>query len=193
MTKVFIINGHPQVSGSPGKLNASFVERAVSFFAAKGFEIRTTNIDDAYSVQDEVEKFKWADTVFLQFPINWLATPWALKKYIDEVWMLGLMGHLSNGDGRTPEAPKTNYGLGGKLSGTYMLSITGNAPREAFNNPDETFFGGMSEDDLFAWLHLNFKWNGLTPLPTFLAYDVMKNPEIESDFARFDAHLTANY
>jgi modulator of drug activity B len=26
-------------------------------------------------------------------------------------------------------------------------------------------------------------------VPTFRAYDVMKNPEIENDFKRFDAHL----
>jgi modulator of drug activity B len=31
----------------------------------------------------------------------------------------------------------------------------------------------------------------MTPLPTFAAFDVMKNPEIEADFARFDAHLGA--
>ncbi|MCP3730317.1 NAD(P)H-dependent oxidoreductase [Sphingomonas sp. MG17] len=193
MSKILIINGHSQRSGSPGRLSATFVARADAFFEGKGFEINRTHIDDDYSVEDEVEKLKWADTVFLQFPINWLATPWALKKYIDEVWMLGLQGHLSNGDGRVPEAPTRNYGLGGKLDSTYMLSITGNAPREAFSNPEEKFFDGLSEDDLFRWLHLNFKWNGQTQLPTFVAYDVMKNPQIERDFARFDAHLHENF
>lgn len=193
MKNVFIINGHPQASGSPGKLNASLVERAEAFFYNNGFEIKKTHVDEEYNVEEEVEKLKWASTVFLQFPVNWLATPWVLKKYIDEVWMLGLMGHLSNGDGRDASAPKKNYGLGGKLDGTYMLSMTGNAPREAFNNPDEKFFDGISEEDLFRWLHLNFKWNGLHALPSFMAYDVMKNPEIESDFARFDAHLAAHY
>lgn len=29
-------------------------------------------------------------------------------------------------------------------------------------------------------------------LPTFADHDVMKNPEIEADFARFDAHLAAH-
>ncbi len=29
----------------------------------------------------------------------------------------------------------------------------------------------------------------MEPLTTFAAFDVMKNPEIETDFARFDAHL----
>ena len=70
-----------------------------------------------------------------------------------------------------------------------MISLTGNAPKEAFNNPEETYFAGMSEDDLFKPMHLNFKWFGLESLPTFMAYDVMKNPEVESDFKRFENHL----
>ena len=46
-------------------------------------------------------------------------------------------------------------------------------------------------DDLFWPMHLNFKFFGMEPLPSFACFDVMKNPEIESDFARFDAHLSA--
>ncbi|MEM7109811.1 MAG: flavodoxin family protein, partial [Bacteroidota bacterium] len=55
------------------------------------------------------------------------------------------------------------------------------------------FFNGLSEDDLLRPMHLNFKWFGLEPLPTFLAYDVMKNPEIENDFKRFHAHLVTHF
>jgi modulator of drug activity B len=29
----------------------------------------------------------------------------------------------------------------------------------------------------------------MTPLPTFAAFDVMKNPDVENDFKRFDDHL----
>lgn len=83
--------------------------------------------------------------------------------------------------------------MGGKLEGKYMISVTANAPKEAFNNPEESFFGGMSEDDLLQPMHLNFKWFGLEPLPTFMAYDVMKNPAIENDFKRFDSHLENSF
>ena len=96
------------------------------------------------------------------------------------------------GDGRTPEAPKENYGMGGALTGTkYMLSVTFNAPREAFDDASEPFFEGGSVDDLLRPMHLNARFFDMAPLPTFAAFDVMKNPEIEADFARFDAHLGA--
>ncbi|MEE6802748.1 NAD(P)H-dependent oxidoreductase, partial [Escherichia coli O8:H10] len=79
--------------------------------------------------------------------------------------------------------------MGGLLKGRYMLSVTANAPQEAFNNPDEKYFAGRSEDDLLLPVDLIFKWIGLEKVPSFWAYDVMKDPQIEDDFMRFDAHI----
>lgn len=193
MSNVFIINGHQKYSFSEGKLNASFVERAESFFTGKGFSVKTSLAAEPYNVDAEIEKFKWSNVVLLQAPINWLGTPWSFKKYVDDIWTAGMGGALSDGDGRTGADPKKNYGLGGQLKGQYLLSVTGNVPREAFENPEEKFFDGVSVDDLLLPVHLSFKWLGLTPLPTFTAYDVVKNPEIESDFRRFDEHLASAF
>ncbi len=193
MKHIFIINGHQKYPFSEGKLNASLVEKAEAFFQQNGFEVKKTTMEDHYNVADEIEKFKWADVVFFQTPLNWMGVSWSFKKYIDEVFSMGMMGEMSDGDGRTRENPKSNYGLGGKLTGKYMMSVTANAPKEAFSNPKETFFGGMSEDDLLRPMHLNFKWFGFEAMPTFMAYDVMKNPEIANDFIRFDNHLQNNF
>jgi len=193
MKNIFIINGHQKYPFSEGKLNAVLVEKATFFFQQKGFNIKKTTMEDTYDVTQEIEKFKWADVVFFQTPLNWMGVSWSFKKYIDEVFSMGMMGEMSDGDGRSRETPKQNYGLGGKLEGKYMMSVTANAPKEAFNDPNETFFGGMSEDDLLRPMHLNFKWFGFEPLPTFMAYDVMKNPEIENDFKRFDQHLQEQF
>lgn len=193
MKKVFIINGHQKHAISEGRLNATLVEKAEAFFNAQGYEVKKTATAEEYDISEEIEKLKWADVVFLQAPVNWMGVSWGLKKYIDDVWTVGMMGELSGGDGRSEEAPKKNYGLAPKLSGKYMLSLTGNAPKEAFNNPEEKFFNGISEDELMLPLHLNFKWIGLAQLPTFMAYDVLKNPEIESDFKRFDEHLSKHF
>lgn len=193
MKHVFIINGHQKYPFSPGKLNAALTDKASTFFEENGWEVRTTTMEDDIDVNQEIEKFKWADLVFFQTPLNWMGVSWSFKKYIDEVFSAGMMGEMSNGDGRSRETPKKNYGLGGKLKGNYMISVTANAPAEAFNDPEESFFAGLSEDDLLMPMHLNFKWFGFEKLPTFMAYDVMKNPEIEKDFLRFDKHLRANF
>ena len=51
------------------------------------------------------------------------------------------------------------------------------------------FFGGRGVDDLFWPMHLNFKFFGMKPLETFACHDVLKNPEVENDFIRFEARL----
>lgn len=193
MKKVFLINAHLPYPYSTGRLNATFIERAEAHFRSEGYEVQKTAVAEGYDAAAEVEKIRSADVVLVQMPLNWMGTPWAFKKYTDEVWNAGMFGILSNTDGRTAEAPKDNYGLGGLLNGRYMLSITANAPQEAFNDPAQSYFAGRSEDDLTFAIDLNFKWIGLEKVPSFWAYDVMKNPQIENDFVRFDGHLLNHF
>lgn len=189
MKNIFIINGHQYYPFAEGKLNKTFEQKAIDIFESEANAIKITHTENEYNIENELEKFLWADVVFIQSPLNWMGIPWSFKKYLDEVLTAGMMGKLSQGDGRTSEAPKKNYGLGGLLKGKYMMSFTANAPKEAFNNPKERFFNGISEDDLLLPMHLNLKWFGLKPLKTFFSYDVMKNPDVENDFARFDKHI----
>ena len=190
MKKIFIINGHQYYPFAEGKLNGTLVEKAKTFFESKGYEIKTTTMADDYNVEEEIEKHRWADVVFLQTPVNWMGMTWSFKKYMDEVYTTGMFGQLCNNDGRSKEAPKQNYGTGGQLShAQYMISLTFNAPKEAFDNKNEYLFAGKSVDDLLFPQHMNFKFFGMKALPTFACYDVMKNPTIEDDFKRFEAHL----
>jgi len=42
-------------------------------------------------------------------------------------------------------------------------------------------------------MHLNFKFFDMEPLPTFVCFDVMKNPDIENDFIRFESPLDRHF
>ncbi|MBO9426013.1 NAD(P)H-dependent oxidoreductase [Labrenzia sp. R4_1] len=191
MARILIINGHQPYPFAEGRLNAALVERAKAFFEDRGDEVRVVETAKNYDTEVEVGNHQWADTIVMQFPVNWMGVPWSFKKYQDDVYTAGMDGRLCAGDGRTAEAPKENYGAGGSLTGkTYMLSLTFNAPREAFDDAQEFLFQGRSVDDLMMPMHMNARFFGLEKLPTFAAYDVMKNPDIENDFVRFDAHLT---
>ncbi len=194
MSKILIVNGTQPYEFAPGQLNASLAKRARDTLTAMGHDVRVTTVADGYDANAEVETHLWADTVIMQFPVNWMGVPWIFKKYMDEVYTAGMDGRMCAGDGRTTDAPKANYGTGGTLDGkNYMLSVTFNAPKEAFDDASEPFFAGSSVDDLLAPMHLNAKFFAMQPLPTFAAFDVMKDPEIEADFARFDAHLKTTF
>lgn len=194
MKKVFLINAHQPSAFSEGKLNASLLKSIESNLKTKGYEIKKTISANGYDVNEEVEKHQWADVVILQTPVNWMGVPWSFKKYMDEVYSAGMDGRLCNMDGRTRKAPKKNYGGGGVLTETkYMLSLTFNAPKEAFEDSEEYLFQGNSVDDLWFPMHMNFRFFGMQALPTFACHDVMKNPEIENDFKRLDAHLDKHF
>lgn len=83
-----------------------------------------------------------------------------------------------------------NNGRGGLLKGRYRLSTIWNAPLNAFTAP-EVFFEGKGIDVVMLPGHKAMQFMGLTPLPTFMANDVVKNPTFEEDFRRFEVHLTA--
>lgn len=190
MKNIFIINAHEAYEFSKGTLNKSLVERLQNLLPNEDFKIKTTTMKDNYNIDDEIEKHQWADVIVVQSPVNWMGIPWSFKKYQDYVYSFGMDGRLCAGDGRTREDASKQYGTGGTLTGKkYMLSLTFNAPKDAFNDANQWFFAGKSVDDLFLPTHLNFKFFGMEALPTFVAYDVMKNPNIENDFIRFDEHV----
>jgi len=193
MKNVLILNAHHYYPFSEGKLNAALIEKADAFFQAKGYQTRMVNTQDEFDVETELENHQWADIVFLQSPINWMGMTWSFKKYMDEVYTAGMGGAFCHGDGRHQDNPKANYGKGGTLTNTqYMMSLTLNAPAESFADAAD-FFEGKSVDDLVFPMHMNFKFFGMQGLPTFACFDVMKNADIDSDFARFEKHLNDNF
>lgn len=193
MSNVLIINGHQYYPFSEGKLNASLVEKAVTLLQAKGHETRVVVMSESINVEEQLAHHQWADVVIFQSPVNWMGVTWSFKKYMDEVYTAGMGGALCNGDGRTSDSPKLNYGTGGTLSNTkYMMSLTFNAPSESFDNKDE-FFEGKSVDDLLFPMHMNFKFFDMKPLPTFACFDVMKNADVENDLIRFERHINTYF
>lgn len=194
MKNALIINGHQPYPFAKGRLNGTLVELARQHLVRAGYRVELTEVSKGWDVDTEVSRHQRADAVVLQFPVNWMGTPWSFKKYMDEVYTAGMDGRLCQGDGRHGPGEDHLYGLGGTLEGTqYMLSLTFNAPRGAFDNPAASFFEQRTVDDLLWPMHLNLRFFGMTALPTFSAHDVMKNPDVEGDLARFRAHLEANF
>lgn len=190
MSNILIINGHQPFPSSPGRLNASLAARAASFFHVRGCSVREIATAQPWSLDTEVDNQLWASLIFLQFPLNSMGLPWSLKKYLDEVYTAGMDGRLAKGDGRSRTDPTRQYGSGGLMQGrSYALSVTSNAPAEAFSDPNQTLFAGRSLDDLLDPVHINFAFFGLQALPTFSAWDVSKAPSVAADFDRFETHL----
>ena len=191
MKKIFVINGAPKFAHSGGEFNKTLTDWTIDYFKNnKGYEVKTTDINDSYKPEEEVEKFVWADVIIYHTPIWWFQLPNDLKKYIDEVFTAGHQNGIYFSDGRRSANPTRNYGTGGLLQGRkYMLTTTWNAPIEAFTLEDEFFKQHSVDDGVMFGFHRMNAFIGLEPLKSFHFYDVMKNPNIELSEKNYKAHL----
>ncbi|PHR72344.1 MAG: flavodoxin [Arcobacter sp.] len=192
MKNILIINAHQFYENfSEGKLNSAMVDIAKNEFLKKDYQVKTTTIDAGYDINEEVEKHLWADIIITQSPVYWFNTPWIHKKYIDDVFTRAIVQqNLVIDDGRSREDVDKHYGTGGKMQGKkFMLSLTWNAPKNAFDDKDQFLFEGKSADDALLSVTTNYKFCGSEILPSFSCYDVVKNPNIKEDMKNYINHI----
>ena len=187
---ILLLDGGKSFGHSQGELNHSLHRLAKKVLGGLGHALKETVIDGGYDIAAEVEKWQWLDAVIWQMPGWWMGEPWTVKKYIDEVFTAGVgPNKLVANDGRHSATPTEGYGTGGLLHGKkHMLSLTWNAPIEAFTRPGD-FFDGAGVDGIYLHFHKANEFLGTQPLPTFICNDVIKNPQVETYFANYRAHL----
>lgn len=186
--KVLIIDGGIAYGTASGRLNHALSDMAKEELEILGYEVGITRIENGWDKTEENQKMREADVVILQVPIWWMAPPHQVKQYFDEVFGAGMI----TGDGRSRVDPDINYGTGGLLTSRYMLSCTWNAPKYAFTAPEE-FFEGKGVDAVLFPVHKAFQFLGMKPVKTFMANDVVKNPNIAADMERFKILLQDNF
>ena len=189
MSNILIINGAKQFAHSNGELNDTLTELANKVLCELGHTVQISRADRDYEIQAEIQKYVWADVVIYQMPGWWMGAPWTVKKYIDDIFTEG-HGTLYASDGRSRSDASKKYGSGGLIHDKkYMLSLTWNAPMEAFIEQDQ-FFHGVGVDGVYLPFHKANQFLGMQSLKTFIVNDVIKAPEVEAYMAQYREHLT---
>ena len=192
MKKVLIINGHQYYDEvAIGELTQHYIHSASDFLKKNNFEIKHTHIEKGYSVEEECEKFEWADYIILQFPVYWMGSPWIVKKYFDEALV---QGRQFKNDGRSRSDSSKTYGSGGLLQGRkYMLSLTYNCPASEFDNKNG-FFDGLTLDEAHIATHKIFQFCGLEPMQTYSVHDIFKGDlDLNQELEKFTNILETNF
>jgi len=195
MKNILIINGHQRYDQiAEGKLTKLFIDAADEFLSKNGLNVKHSVIESDYDINDELEKFAWADYILFQYPVYWMGVPWMTKKYIDEVFSAGVNTVTYVSDGRSREDASKKYGSGGLMQGKkYMLSLTYNCPDTEFDNKDG-FFDGLSLDEANVATHKLFQFCGATPLETYAIHDIFKGDlDMDGELTRFKATLEKNF
>lgn len=192
MKNILLLNLHQKYEGfANGNLTRDLVAEAKKYFLENGYEVKETVIEEGYDIPEELEKFKWADLIFVQSPVYWMGLPWLAKKYVDEIFSGGNGTVTFVNDGR---ANGGIYGSGGLMnSKRYMLSFTYNCPPSEFNNPNG-FFEGLSLDQANIALHKTFQFCGVQPLKSYSVHNVYSPDfDIATALAALRKRLSENF
>lgn len=188
MLNILIINGAKKFAHSNGELNDTLTILAQQVLVELGHTVQISRADSNYDIQEEIQKYIWADVVIYQMPGWWMGAPWTVKKYIDDIFTEG-HGTLYASDGRSRSDTSKKYGSGGLIHDKkYMLSLTWNAPKEAFTQADQ-FFEGMGVDGVYLPFHKANQFLGMQGLNTFIVHDVIKMPNVEQYESEYRQHL----
>lgn len=188
MLNILIINGAKKFAHSNGQLNDTLTILAQQVLVELGHTVQISRADSNYDIQEEIQKYIWADVVIYQMPGWWMGAPWTVKKYIDDIFTEG-HGTLYASDGRSRSDTSKKYGSGGLIHDKkYMLSLTWNAPKEAFTQADQ-FFEGVGVDGVYLPFHKANQFLGMQGLNTFIVHDVIKMPNVEQYESEYRQHL----
>ncbi len=141
---------------------------------------------EAFTEKDQFFHGVGVDGVYL--PFHKANQFLGMEPLIDDVFTEG-HGTLYASDGRTRKDPSKKYGSGGLVQGKkYMLSLTWNAPMEAFTEKAQ-FVHGVGVDGVYLPFHKANQFLGMEPLPTFIANDVIKMPDVPLYTEEYLQHL----
>lgn len=186
--QALLINGSKKFGNDGTRLNATLQSVAKEELESKGYKVLETIIDKGYKVEEELKKIADSHLIIYQMPTWWMGEPWIVKKYIDEVYLAGV-GVLFANDGRSRADESLKYGSGGLARDKrVMLSVTWNAPKEAFAESNG-FFEGVGVEGVYLHLRKAHEFCGMEWLPIFMCNDVVKNPQIEQYISEYKAHL----
>lgn len=175
---ILLINGAQTQGVAQGQLNGSF-HNAAKDMLEPHFNILETIVENGYNIAEEQEKFRQANIVIFQYPVFWFSVPAVFKRYLDEVYEMGVFFGGSE-----------HYGEGGLMTNKhYMLSTTWNAPSEAFSQNDR-FFAGNSTDDMLIGMHKAQQYVGMQALPSFSAHNVVSQPTPKEQLQQWQEHIS---
>jgi putative NADPH-quinone reductase len=153
MKKLVIIT-HPNLSAS--KINTHWIQTLQKY--PDQFELHIlyeVYPDLSFDIAKEQTLLEQYEEIIFQFPIHWYSTPFALKKYIDQVFTYGWA-----------------FGFeGDKLKGKKIgFAVSTGGPEESYNSPT-----GISIKNLLNDFQLTFEYCGCEITELHIFYGAMFN------------------
>lgn len=187
MSNILIINGAKKFAHSNGQLNDTLTEVADGTLRDFGHDVRIVRADSDYDVKAEVQNFLWADVVIWQMPGWWMGAPWTVKNT--------LMMYSPKVTGRCMPAMVVPAKIRRKIrfrrpgTGQKIYAFSDLERTNGSLHRKDQFFHGVGVDGVYLPFHKANQFLGMEPLPTFIANDVIKMPDVPRYTEEYRKHL----
>lgn len=109
-----IVTAGYSIFDAKGQLNGFLAHMTERNLSAKGHKIKYSDVTkDTWSVDREVAKLLWADTIIYITPIMWFNMPAPMVKWLDEVLLYGKTFIITD-----------EYGEGGQVPADHFMIVT---------------------------------------------------------------------
>lgn len=109
-----IVTAGYSIFDAKGQLNGFLAHMTEKNLSAKGHKIKYSDVTkDSWSVDREVAKLHWADTIIYITPIMWFNMPAPMVKWLDEVLLYGKTFIITD-----------EYGEGGQVPADHFMIVT---------------------------------------------------------------------
>lgn len=148
---------------------------------------RIVRADSDYDVKAEVQNFLWADVVIWQMPGWWMGAPWTVKNI--------LMMYSPKVTGLCMPAMVVPAKIHQKIrfrrpgTGQKIYAFTDLERTNGSLHRKRSSFHGVGVDGVYLPFHKANQFLGMEPLPTFIANDVIKMPDVPRYTEEYRKHL----
>ncbi len=162
--KTLLVTAGYSIFDAKGQLNSYLAYLTEKNLAAKGHEVKISNVTkDTWSVDREVEKLLWADTIVYIMPVMWFNMPPPMVKWLAEVLLYKKTFVITD-----------DYGEGGQVpANSFMIVATSNMKSSDLGNGFVLKDAAHIDDLLQPLIMTNNYLSIRDQLPTFHAGNVI--------------------
>jgi len=110
MKKTLIVTAGYSIFDAKGHLNSFLAHLTEKNLTEKGYEVKISDVTkDTWSVDREVSKLLWADTIIYITPIMWFNMPYPMVEWFDKVLLYKKTFIITDEYGEGGQVPADNF------------------------------------------------------------------------------------
>lgn len=181
--KILIVTAGYSIFDAKGQLNSFLAYNTERNLTGKGHIVKVSDVTkDTWSVDREVEKLLWAETVIYITPIMWFNMPAPMVKWLDEVLPYGKTFIITD-----------EYGEGGQVPADNFMIVTSSNMKSSDLGKGVVMKNAHHIDDVLQPLIMtNIYLSIRNQIPTFHADNVIAG---ETDWiaSAYEKHLNSHF